>query len=741
MSDTNRRNFFLHSAAAALLAARSASAAEQLSVASYADEFPDMLLAHLGGRLKALDERWDEQRAGIKTPADLDARNTFVREKFEEMIGGYPDLTPLNPVVVDRFERDGYRVENVMFQSRPDFWVTGNLYVPTTGDGPFPGIISPCGHYGLARMQPDYQFVYMNLVKAGFVVLAFDPIGQGERRHWWDPRTDETEVGNAIYEHSMPGQLLLLLGENLTQYRMWDGMRAIDYLLTRPEVDAERIGCAGHSGGGTLTLFVSALDQRVKCAVVNEGGTGHRWPLDLKPETQVGPSDVEQNLFPAAIHGADLPDLHVAIAPRPLLALIEHYSPRFNKAAEQIQAAYQVAGVPEKFSTAEAADPHAWTVKLRLATTDWFSRWFYGRPGPESEPFFKPEPPEKLYCTPNGSIRHSRRGHTIFSLILDKQAKLPPSKQLPADLSDLESYRSKLTEEIRGLIHYKADSDYPLTVRHRMTTPRKGYRVEKQEFLSEHGIYIPVWAFIPDRARAPYTATIFTNGRAIQNDGMEFGLLERLAQDGHMVVAVDVRGVGETAPDHGRRTRATNEFSHLFDIDTAMQYMCWFMDDSLLGMRVRDIVRSIDYVLARDDVEKSGVRLIASGRGALWCLFAAALDTRVRGLLADRALISYKSLMEVDRYVHGADVFIPDVLNHFDLPHVAGAVADRYVAILDPVDPMGKPADIARSRRVYAWTREVYQAVGADDRFEVMARQPGSDPADAYLTFLNRWES
>ncbi len=750
MFTTSRRKFLLHSAAAsgvaatgaaATWAARVAAGAEPVGVASYAEEFPDMLLSHLGGRLRELDDRWDRERAGIQTAEDLEVRNAFVRERLVEMIGGLPEPTPLEPVVVDRFERDGYRVENVMFQRRPDFWVTGNLYVPIAGEGPFPAIVSPCGHYGLARMQPDYQFAYLSLVKAGFVVLAFDPIGQGERRHWWDPRTGETEVGNAIYEHSMPGQLLLLLGENLTQYRMWDGMRAIDYLLTRPEVDGERIGCAGHSGGGTLTLFVSALDQRVKCAVVNEGGTGHRWPLNLKPETAVGPSDVEQNLFPAAIHGADLPDLHAAIAPRPLLALIEHYSPRFNKAAEQIQAAYQVAGVPEKFATEEAGDPHAWTVKLRLATTDWFSRWFYDRPGPTSEPFFEPEPPEKLYCTPNGSIRHSRRGHTIFSLILDKQAKLPPSKEPPADLSHLESHRSKLTDEIRGLIHYQVGPEYPLTVRHRMTTPRKEYRIEKQEFLSEHGIYIPVWAFIPDRARAPYTATIFANGGGKRRDGMEFGLLERLAQDGHMVVAVDVRGVGETAPARGRRTRATNEFSHLFDIDTAMQYMCWFMDDSLLGMRVRDIVRSIDYVLAREDVEKSGVRLIASGQGALWCLFAAALDTRVRGLLADRALISYTSLTEVDRYVHGAGTFIPGVLNHFDLPQVAGAVADRYLAILDPVDPMGKPADVARARRVYSWTRDVYQAVGADDRFEVKARQPGSDPADAYLSFLNRWRT
>src|SRR6476646_1165583 len=184
----------------------------------------------------------------------------------------------------------------------------------------------------------------------------------------------------------MPGQVLLLTGENLTQYRVWDGMRGIDYLQSRSEVDPERIGCAGHSGGGTLTLFISAIDERVKCAVVNEGGTSHRLPTELGIWNRLGPSDVEQNLFPAALYGADLCDLHQAIAPRPLLALIENYSPRFNQAADHIRQRYKQLGVPEKFATAEANDPHAWTVKLRLATTDWLSRWFYNRPGPDREP-------------------------------------------------------------------------------------------------------------------------------------------------------------------------------------------------------------------------------------------------------------------------------------------------------------------------------------------------------------------
>ena len=407
---------------------------------SYAQQYPDMLLTLLSKRINDATARWDRERARVTTPVEIEERNRAVREKMIRMIHGLPQRNPLEPVTVSSFVRNGYRVENVMFQSRPNFWVTGNLYIPTTGAGPCPGVISPCGHYADARMNPEYQCAYINLALAGFVVLAYDPVGQGERRHYWNPSTNATEVGGATTEHSMAGQLLLLMGEDLTQYRIWDGMRAIDYLLTRKEVDAKRIGCAGHSGGGTLTRFIAAIDTRVQCAVINEGGTANRWPFDLRPESRIGPSDVEQNVFPGAAFGVDHVDMQVAIAPRPLLCLIEDYYPRFNQAAEQIRLRYQQLGVVDRFATEEATDPHAWTPKLRLATTRWFSRWFYDKPGPDVEPDFAIEPAEKLYCTPNGSLRHSNKGETVYTLIAKKVAALPPDR--PLDRAKLREFAS-----------------------------------------------------------------------------------------------------------------------------------------------------------------------------------------------------------------------------------------------------------------------------------------------------------
>ena len=723
MTNLNRRQFVGCAGTLPCISGAQAKGADRPR--SYGADYPGMLLAFLGGRLNALAQQWDQVRSKIKCAAEVEERNRFVREKVREMIHGLPARSELKPVTAATLERDGYRIENVMFQSRPDFWVTGNLYVPK-GSGPFPAVISPCGHYPRARMEPEYQFAYLSLVHSGFVVLAYDPIGQGERRQYWNPRTRETEVASSsTYEHSMPGQVLLMMGEDLTHYRVWDGMRAIDYLLTRPEVDGKRIGCAGHSGGGTLTKFIAAIDERVQCAVINEGGTSNRWPVRFPPGSRVGPSDVEQNLFPAALYGIDNPDVHAAIAPRPLLVLIEDYSPAFDAAAEHVRTRYRQLGVPEKFSTEEATDPHSWTFKLRLASTGWFCRWFQGRGGPEREPDFRPEPEELLYCSPNGSIRYAQQGETIFSLMLKKQHQLPPKRQPPRDAAELDAFRSDLRRKVTDLLRYKK-SDHPLAVRHLVTTPRRGYRVEKVEFLSEPGIYVPAWVFVPEQRARQASPILWVNEAGKEADGVEFGSLEALARKGQLAIAFDVRGVGETRPQHA--SERSDGFSHLFDADTAMTYMAWYLDQSLFGMRVHDVVRSVDYALSRPDAGHGGLRVIGKGAGALWALFAATLDARITSVIAQQGLLTYSSLATGDRYLHGAHIFLRDVLLSFDLPQVAGAVAGRRLILLSPVDPMKNPVPLAAARRAYQWTQQAYSAAGAAGQFEIV---PG--PADAEL--------
>jgi hypothetical protein len=426
----------------------------------------------------------------------------------------------------------------------------------------------------------------------------------------------------------------------------------------------------------------------------------------------------------------------VAIAPRPLLAMIEEFNPGFNSAADHIRERYRLSGVPEKFATAEATDPHAYTVKLRQATTHWFCRWFLGREGPATEPEFDPEPPRNLYCTPNGSVRYSKQGETIFSLIAKKQAALPPRTAELSGRAQWEAWRREFLPRLAETLHYKAATD-PLAPRRLVVTERKGYRVEKFEFLSEPVIYIPTWVFVPDKRSADTRAIFYVSDAGIAgegSEGMEFGILEKLARKGCLSVAIEPRGTGLTAL-RSQRLPASWDFRQLFDAETAAAYMAWFMNESLLGMRVLDVVRGIDFALSRDDVSKTVVRAIGVGRGAMWLLFAAALDPRILALVADRGLLSFKTLAASDRYRYGADVFAHGVLQRFDLPQVAACLAGRRLTLFSPLDAMKREVGMPQAENAYSWTRNVFTAARAGGRFEI-GKASHEAPADQYLRAL-----
>ena len=712
---------------------------------SYADELPDMLILFLAKQANALAAKWDVERSKVRTPEQTLARGRFVRKSVLEMLGGFPEKNALAGVTTSTFERDGYRVENVRFQSRPDFWVTGNLYLPTSGAGPFPAVISPSGHYDEAGRVPSYQLSHMLMVKNGFAVLAYDPIGQGERRYFWDPSKGETLNVN---EHSAPGQRLVLLGESFAQYRIWDGMRAIDYLLTRPEVDGSRIGCTGHSGGGWATLFITLLDDRVKCAACNEPGPQHWWPLETQPDVPFRVVDSEQYLFPAAARGIDRCDVYQAIAPRPMQLATEYFvaapgvRERFRRnrlsplARAHIEACYKRLGVAEKFRAIEARDEHFLTHKLRLATLDWFSRWFYGKPGPAAEPVREPEPTKNLYCTPTGSLVYPPLGESIHTLILKKQEHLPPERKAPASAADLDNFRRQMMNSLRGFLHHDK-AEQPLAVRHVGTTPRRGYLIEQVEFLSEPGIYIPTWVMIPENRRPPFAPLIYVNDVGMQHRpiGMEFGLLEKMVLKGHLVIAADLRGIGDTDPEREARREGTPSRG-LFSTETGMAYLAWLMDKSLLGMRVLDLTRTVDYALSRQDVDGTGVAVVGSGMGATWTLFAAALDSRIRSAVCDGGLLSYRTITGADHHAHDASIFIPGVLKEFDLSHVAALVAPRRLVFISPVNHLKRAVPLSLARQAYEFTRRTFEGAGVPELFGFLGRDSGMNLADLYLAAL-----
>ena len=261
-------------------------------------------------------ERCDELRRAWqrpKGPEEVAAFQRGVRGAVWERLGGKPvEQCPLEPRVTGTVDAGEYRIEKLHFQSLPQFFVTANLYVPRRLDAPAPGVLCPVGHAMPGKAFPEYQARFANLARRGFVVLAFDPLGQGERGPCYSALYGETG-GNA---HDVQGTQCFLTGRPLTFYFLWDSIRALDYLCVRPEVDAERIGCTGCSGGGMQTTHLAALDTRVKAAVpvCNTGS-----PLDVFTSWMLHPEGNFVDVF--SRHGPNNINLSICSAPRKLLLI------------------------------------------------------------------------------------------------------------------------------------------------------------------------------------------------------------------------------------------------------------------------------------------------------------------------------------------------------------------------------------------------------------------------------------
>jgi hypothetical protein len=223
---------------------------------------PDPLLRWMDGIAQRQLQLRETAIADIHNVADADRRKQWVRQTFLSILGGLPVYSgPLNPRVTGRIEAAKYTIEKIIFESLPGFYVTANLYRPNE-PGRYPGILLQAGH--TQEGKPEAQRLAANLALKGFVVLAFDPIGQGEREQTYDPRVDRPLAGWSVPEHIQAGAQNILIGESVARYFIWDAKRAVDYLASRPEVDAERLGAIGCSGGGALTAFIGALDARIK---------------------------------------------------------------------------------------------------------------------------------------------------------------------------------------------------------------------------------------------------------------------------------------------------------------------------------------------------------------------------------------------------------------------------------------------------------------------------------------------
>ena len=670
------------------LAPAFAQNAREWTFLSDASIFPDvhgMLPAYL--KAKALELLEERQRivAGISTRADLEARQKYVRERIWSYLGGHPERTPLNPRVVGSLDRGDFRIEKIIFESRPAFYVTANLYLPKSGSSPYPAILFPLGHERGGKTNRDWQHTLAGLARRGFVCLAWDPLGQGERIQMWDEDLHDTKVyGGSTVEHTMIGSQCLLTGTHVAQYTIWDGIRALDYLLSRPEVDPKRVGLTGNSGGGTHTAYIAALDDRIQVAAPSCYMTSWRRMLE-----SIGPQDSEQ-VFPFFLKDhLDYPDYIYAFNGKPfkMLTAIRDFFPIGGARATYAEAR-QVLGrldLQDKIEKFEADDGHGYTAPRREAGFRWFTRWLEGSENTSPEAPLQLATAEELQCTPTGQVKTSFPNATDVFTMNRKLAEQLRAGRHPS----AETVRARARE----LTYYQPHTGALHTVSYG-ALERPSARVEKLTYETEPGISIPALLFVPPGGPARKRAVILSDSRGKAAAAAD---AEKLAEKGNIVLVPDLRGFGETEPPLDRRDYFFRNFG---DYESALTAL--LVGKTLVGMRAADVTAGVDLLAARADVDPARIAAVGRADAALPTLFAALFDRRINRVVLDQMLVSYQSVVDERLNQNIPAEIVPSALKYFDIPDVVSALSPRQVAIFNGINPLGQELTAAKLKEAYA---------------------------------------
>lgn len=609
----------------------------------------------------------DAALAKLTTVEAIKQRQQWVRKTFWQLTGGEPEKTPLNLRVTAGFERSTYRVEKLLYESQPGVFVSANLYIPKAGRAPYPGVLFQMGHANNGKASGLYQKCCQGMAQLGFVVLAFDPMGQGERVNYPQADSPATRLRSADDEHTHPGQQMLLLGETATKMQAWDAVRSLDVLASLPMVDPKRLSSTGNSGGGTVTMFLTAIDDRLACAAPSCPNSENFACPDFNPPGST--DDAEQNFVNAGPVGFDRWDLLYPMAPKPLLITLSGkdffgtYSSNYikNGRAEfaRLKSAYQRLG-SNNLQWFESPLPHGLVYTMRMEIYKFLVQHLQGGKPPEEEPPTKPEADETLLVDPKGNVVRTK--HHVF--LSEKQIK-----RTPADLKTL-----------LGL------GELPTSPRNQKLSQvqAEGCTIEAGEVAVTDKVWAPYWIYRPRRVQKADEMILMLDSAGRNAKWAEEGLCHQLAQKGLNVCSMDVRAIGDLLPEAGRgatRQSIPHATEHAYAWASVM------LGKPLVGQRVTDILALIRSM--------PGIQftVVANGRLTIPALFAAAMEPRVAKLYLAGGLASFRHLIEVEQYREPFASFIPNILLHTDLPEVAklmkgtlslGGMMDARTATLQP---------------------------------------------------------
>ena len=679
------------------------------------------LYHHMANEANGYLDKRENEIAELKTVAQWEQRQKQLKQSIMEAIGGLPERTPLNAKTTSVIKKEGYTLENVIYESQPGFYVTASLFIPEKLKGKAPAILFCSGHSTQAFRRDIYQVPIINLVKKGFVVLAFDPIGQGERVQYLNSETNKSIFNSPTKEHSYPSVQVSLLAQSVARYFIWDGIRGIDYLESRKEVDANRIGVHGLSGGGTQTSYISALDDRVVAAAPAGFITSFRRLLQ-----SIGVQDGEQNFYHGILSGIDHGDFIEMRAPKPTLIMAttnDFFSIQGTRETyDEIKDVYSIFGKPENITKTEDDYHHGYTKKNREAMYAFFQKYL-DLPGSPDEEEVELLSEQELQKTKTGQLASSGENETVFSL--NKLQAENYLKKLDGARKNLSEHLKKVPAVAKKLSGYREPSiaDQPVFVGR--IPDKEGYVIEKYLIKGEGDYVLPYFLFIPDKKTKKAVFYLHPQGKqGVVEDSVT---IQSLMNKGITVLAPDILGTGELANSDFKGDAYINNVSY----NTA--FMAMQLGRSIVGIQAGDIVKLLKVMKEGIGFEK--IYGIAQGEMGPALLYAAAFEPVASGVALLNPYSSYSSLIENKLYESGfVPGLVPGALTAYDLPDLAASLAPAGLWIAGITDAYGE-CNSVRVKKDLDIIKKGYKLQNAEDQLKIINKVPAGSNGN----WIEKW--
>ena len=655
----------------------------------------------------ALESRAREVLAELRHPRDRETLKAAVprlRRSLRRSLGveRLPSPAARELRTIGTLNRGDYVIEKLVYETLPGVYVPAHLYRPAAAGERRPAVLFVPGHWWAdSKTRPDFQAFCINMARRGFVVLSYDPFGQGER-------------GVSFRDHRRTAALLA--GISQQGIVVFESQCALAILAARPDVDPERIGLTGASGGGYNTWTLAAIDDRIAAAVPVVGTSEFYEQLSVCRPLDWYRAKEHCHFVPGLLRYANNHELLAMVASRPLLVISakgdESFPlPGIRRVVDYGRALYSTLGSEERLGYFEdASTGHGYQKEKREAAYGWFLRWLKdegdGRPvGEPPTRTWRYDDPE-LRCFPAG--RNRPAGPGIIEHVTRSLDGLPRGAAAP----EVDSLRASLAE-VLGIERF-----LQLTARSLGVRAAPPVRVERLVWESVDGIEVPAFVIVPTEPRGFVVAAADAGAeRLLESPALRFAI-----ESGWAVAFTDVRGTGEHAVPERGWTFAVS----------------LLLGESFVGRQALDLAMGRHALTSRFPGKPSGLWGVGPS-ASLAALYAGVLDREVGWLVTDGGFVTYRSFVDrpeslrasyrlaesrdgawdrIDREI--PHELIPfDALRHFDLPDLFASLGSRPALIVRPIDGDWRPvseADAVRRLREgrFVWDTRPRVAVGEE---------------------------